>query len=220
MRIALKRLQSKPDIPDHHASLFSLLISNGKAFYLPGAALPKQLRRKHIVSNTKVVVGKHGGLVLRKELGRGAYGRVVLMNTPDSLHCSTVAIKVQSPTGSLAWEYTVLQRLERRILHDGKQDFDYAYPRPVSFISLADGGLLSMSAASETGFTLVDLSNFYKLKVGSTVPELLALHYTSIALRIIEQLHWHGKILVSVWTIIRPPIYSPHSSNSFFTFLF
>ena len=28
------------------------------------------------------------------------------------------------------------------------------------------------------------------------VPELVALHYTSKMLRLIETLHWHGKILV------------------------
>jgi len=196
IEMALRRLQKKPDVSDSRGSLLSLLLSKGNVFHLPNDVLPKGLRRKHIVCNTEVAVGKHGGLLLKKELGRGAFGRVVLMNTSNNRQSSNIAIKVQSPTDSLAWEYIVLQRLEQRLIPDRKQDIDYAYPRPISFISLADGGIMSMSAASETGLNLVDLSNFYKLKLGKPVPELIALHYTSIALRIIEQLHWHGKILV------------------------
>ena len=197
IKTALSNLQRNPENPNPKATLFSLLTSDGKAFHLPATALPKQLRRRHIVSNTKVMAGELGGFVLRKELGRGAFGRVILMNTHNSWHHSNIAVKVQSPTGSLAWEYTVLRRLKSRLLQDERKDVDYPYPEPISFISLADGGLVSMSAASETGLNLVDLSNFYKLKLGKSVPELIALHYTSIGMRIIEQLHWHGKILVS-----------------------
>ena len=131
--------------------------------------------------------------ILKKELGRGAYGTVLLMDGPTS----KIAIKAQSPTDSLAWEYEIMQRLENRLSLSGSSGM-YNFPRPLSFLSMSDGGVLSMSAASESGFNLVDLSNFYKLKIGETVPEILALHYTSIALKIIEKLHWHGKILVSI----------------------
>ena len=197
IQMALRRLETRSDVvPDSRSPLFSLLLSKGKAFHLPNSLLPKQLRRKHISCNTEVAVGKHGGLLLEKELGQGAYGRVILMNVPSNHQGDTMAIKVQSPTDSLAWEYLLLQRLEERLISDGKADLHYAFPRPMSFISFADGGILSMSAASRSGLNLVDLSNFYKLKLGKPVPELIALHYTSIALKIIEKLHWYGKILV------------------------
>mmetsp|Transcript_20600 Transcript_20600/g.23120 ORF Transcript_20600/g.23120 Transcript_20600/m.23120 type:complete len:1260 (-) Transcript_20600:14-3793(-) len=196
-QIALRRLQTKSDIiSDSHAPLLSLLLSKGKAFHLPKAVLPQQLRRKRISNTDQVALGKHGGLRLKRELGEGAYGRVILMNTSESNQSDTIAIKVQKPTGCLAWEYTVLQRLEQRLAEDGKEDTNYPFPRPMSFISIADGGILSMSAASESGLTLVDLSNFYKLTLNKTcVPELVALHYISIAIGIVEKLHWHGRIL-------------------------
>ena len=193
---ALRDLKRNADNPDSGISFVSGLFSRGKIFDLPRVLLPKQLRRKYLVSDSNVLFGKHGGLLLKKELGRGTFGRVILVNATGTATSSTVAIKVQSPTHSLAWEFVVLQRLERRLLQNTKQSDTYAFPRPINFISLADGGILSMSAVSETGLNLVDLSNFYKLKLGETVPELLAFHYTSAALRIIEELHVHGKILV------------------------
>ena len=200
IQMSLKRLQTKSDIvPDSRASLFSLLLSKGKAFHFPNAVLPKQLRRKRIATNTEVALGKHGGLCLKKELGQGAYGRVILMDDTESSQRNKIAVKVQTPTGCLSWEYTVLQRLEQRLIQDGKEDTNYDFPRPISFISVADGGILSMSAASESGLNLVDLYNFYNLILGEpAVPELIALHYISIALAIIEKLHWYGRILVSI----------------------
>ena len=192
-RNALRELQRKPNIPDLKTPFRLRLLSRGKVFHFPTIAIPKQLRRKHIVLNTNVSFGNHGGLVLKKELGRGTFGRVILIDTQNS---GTIAIKIQSSVDSLAREFLVLQRLEQRMLQIGKQPDKYAFPRPINFISLADGGILSMSAASETGLNLVDLSNFYTLKLGKSVPELLAFHYTSVALRIIEELHFCGKILV------------------------
>lgn len=193
---ALRDLKRNADNPDPSVPFVSRLFSKGKTLDLPSVLLPKQLRRKRLVSDSNVLFGKHGGLFVKKELGRGTFGRVILVNTTGTATSGTVAIKVQSPTHSLAWEFVVLQRLERRLLRNMKQSDGYTFPRPINFISLADGGILSMSAASETGLTLVDLSNFYKLKLGESVPELLAFHYTAAALRIIEQLHLHGKILV------------------------
>jgi hypothetical protein len=199
IRMALKRLQSKAVVaPNSRAPLSSLLFSCGKEFHLPNAALPRELRRKRIARNTEVVVGKHGGRLCR-ELGRGAYGVVLLMDVSESMISNKIAVKVQSPTGSLAWEYEVLQRLEDRITRDGKTGTGNAYPRPFSFISLADGGILSMSAASSSGLNLLDLSNFYRLKLGEAVPELIALHFTSLMLNIVADMHWYGKILVSSW---------------------
>ena len=205
IKSALTHLQTKPDIPDYDKPSLSRLLSGRKVFYFPSFVLPKQLRRKTLISNTEVLFGRHGGLFVKKELGRGTFGRVFLVNTLDTCNKRTVAIKVQSPTESLAWEFVVLQRLEKRILLNRKQAVDYAFPRPINFISLADGGILNMSAVSETGLNLVDLSNFYTLKLGKPVPELIAFHYTSVALRIIEQLHWRGKILVRCTKHISSP---------------
>jgi hypothetical protein len=197
IRMALKRLQNKSIVAsDSRAPLVSLLVSSGKVFHLPNAVVPRQLRLKRIAYNTEVSVGKHGG-ILNRELGRGAYGVVVLMNVSKNNISNNIAIKVQCPTDSLAWEYEVLQRLEDRISRNGKVCSSYAFPRPFGFISLADGGILSMSAASGSGLNLVDLSNFYKLKLGEPVPELIALHYTALMLNVVADMHWHGKILVS-----------------------
>ena len=196
IKTALNDLQTHSVIPDCNTSLLACLLSKGKAFHFPSVAIPRQLRRKNLGLNTNITFGILGGLSLKKELGRGAFGRVVLMNTSDSCNENTIAVKVQLPIGSLAWEFIILQRLEQRIAKDGKNVSDYSFPRPINFISLADGGILGMSAVSKTGLNLVDLSNFYTLKLGKSVPELIVFHYTSIALRIIDQLHRQGKILV------------------------
>ena len=195
VQMALRRVMTTSAISvDSRAPLSKLLISKGRTFHFPSISLPKQLRRKRTTSNIEVAVGKHTGMV-HKELGRGVYGIIFLMNIATLEKNQEVAIKVQSPTGSLAWEFEVLQRLERRFCGStGRRDFPF--PRPFSLVSLADGGIMSMSAASNSGLNLVDLSNFYKLKLGETVPEVIVLHYTSIALQIIEELHWHGKVLV------------------------
>ncbi len=193
---ALKDLQRNSCKPDLAVPFRWRLLRKRRAFHFPRVPLPKQFRRKNIVSYTNVSFGKHGGLLLKRELGRGTFGRVILVDSTDSDSYETIAIKVQSPTHSLAWEFMVLQRLEQRLIRNTKKLPHYAFPRPISFISLCDGGILSMSAASETGLNLVDLSNFYRLKLGKCVPELLAFHYTSVALRIIEQLHSKCNILV------------------------
>lgn len=196
IRMASRKITTTSAISvDSRAPLSILLVSTGRTFHFPSISLPKQLRRKRAIQNTEVTVGKHTGIV-RKELGRGVYGVTFLMNIAGNGDDQDVAIKVQSPTGSLAWEFEVLQRLQSRLCgHSGRIDFPF--PTPLSLVSLADGGIMSMSAASNSGLHLVDLSNFYKIRLGETVPEVVVLHYTSIMLRIIEDLHWHGKILVS-----------------------
>lgn len=143
-----------------------------------------------------VQIGKHSG-VMNCELGRGAYGMVALMGVHDEdegVGADTIAVKAQSPTDCLAWECEILRRLENRM----ESNCDaYVFPRPLSFISLADGGIFSMTAGSKTGLNLVDLVNVYKLRLGEHVPEIITLHYVSRMLRHLEQLHWHGKMLVS-----------------------
>jgi hypothetical protein len=213
IRMALKRLRNTSIVaPDSGTPLFDLLASRGKVFHLPNTILPRQLRLKRIARNTEVVVGRHSGL-LSRELGRGAYGLVVLMDVFVHNVSSKAAIKVQSPTDSLAWEYEVLQRLEDRMSKHGMVGTSNAYPRPLGFISLADGGILSMSAASDSGLNLVDLSNIYKLKLGEPVPELIALHYTSQMLNIVADMHLHCKILVRFKAVQKQNSFNSESLN-------
>ena len=152
-----------------------------------------EFRSKHISGNTNVQIGKHIGIMCR-ELGRGAYGVVVLMDLKGDSEdgADVIAVKAQTSTAVLAWECEILRRLEGRAK---EKVTTYAFPSPLSFISLADGGILSMTAASRTGFNLVDLANIYKLRLGEHVPEIVSLHYVSRMLRHLEKLHWHGKIL-------------------------
>jgi hypothetical protein len=194
IKMTLRRLQTASSVAsDSKASLLSLLSTQGKTFHLPHVLLPREFRSKSLPAKTKVCVGKHSGLV-SKELGRGASGVVVLMVFDEKKNpVRGIAVKAQAPTDCLAWEYEILQRVEQRI---SKERGALAFPKAVSFISLADGGMLSMTAGSSSGLNLVDLANAYRVKLGEPVPEIVALHYTSRMLRHIELLHWHAKVLV------------------------
>jgi hypothetical protein len=161
----------------------AVLLSNKKSVVnLATQPLPKGLKRKASTQGQQISVGSKTGVV-RHELGRGSYGVVVLLDS--------IAVKAQSPTDCLAWEYLLLTRLEERMQHQQEVPF----PGPLAFVTLADGAMLSMTAGSSTGMNLVDLSNVYRIKEGGTVPELVALHYTARMLKHMEALHWHGKIL-------------------------
>mmetsp|Transcript_17397 Transcript_17397/g.42616 ORF Transcript_17397/g.42616 Transcript_17397/m.42616 type:complete len:297 (+) Transcript_17397:3467-4357(+) len=103
-----------------------------------------------------------------------------------------MAVKSQTPTSCLALEYQCLRRLEERV---GSNHGFHPFPKPLSFVSLADGGILSMTAGSKSGLNIVDLANIYRVKLGETVPELVALHYTSRMLKHVETLHRQGRIL-------------------------
>jgi hypothetical protein len=195
--MALRRLQASSSVASNSRSpLLALLTVQGKSFHLPHIPIPREFRSKHLSGNTKVQIGKHSGVV-NCELGRGAYGVVALMDVHEDagVGADTIAVKAQSPTDCLAWECEILRRLEDRTKVN--KSGAYVFPRPLSFISLADGGILSMTSGSKTGLNLVDLANVYKLKLGEHVPEIITLHYVSRMLRHLEQLHWHGKILVS-----------------------
>lgn len=195
-KMALRRLQASSSVASNsRLPLLALLSVKRKSFHLPHIPLPRELRSKHLSGNTKIQIGKHSG-IMNRELGRGAFGVVALMNVCDDSGKTgdTIAVKAQSPTDCLAWECEILRRLEDRT--NGKIGSS-AFPNALSFLSLADGAILSMTAGSNTGLNLVDLTNTYKLKLGEHVPEIITLHYVSRMLRHLEQLHWHGKILVS-----------------------
>ena len=160
---------------------------------LPTHVVPRSLKRKQLASGSDIRFGRCHGEV-KVELGRGSYGVVALVSGDEG---DDIAVKSQAPVECLAWEYVVLERLRDRTLsffeRTGKR---YPYPRPLAFVNLADGALLSMTAASGSGLNLVDLVNVYKVATGKAVPELVALHYTSRMLHHLEHLHWHGQILV------------------------
>ncbi|CAJ1966981.1 unnamed protein product [Cylindrotheca closterium] len=188
---ALQHLQRSSVVPRSNVSLTDLLSSAGDSFDLPHLLVPKLLLRKSVIpSKAKLCIGgKYSGRICN-ELGRGTYGVVVLMKKHKTEE--VMAVKSQTPTSCLALEYQNLRRLEERV--SSKQGC-HPFPKPLSFISLADGGILTMTAGSKSGLNLVDMVNIYRVKLGETVPELLALHYTSRMLKHIETMHRHGRIL-------------------------
>jgi hypothetical protein len=147
--------------------------------------MPVGLKRKASAKGAEIKVGSRTGVV-KHELGRGSYGVVVLL---DAAQQGVIAVKAQCPTDCLAWEYVLMKRLQERTKNHAP------FPKPLSFVSLSDGALLSMSVGSQNGMNLVDINNVYQVNEGGPVPELIALHYTARMLKHIETLHWHGKML-------------------------
>jgi hypothetical protein len=175
--------------------LGSMLSTRGTVRDLPTQAMPRALRKKTSTQGSEIIVGSKSG-VIKHELGRGSYGVVVILET-DNADCGVVAVKAQAPTDCLAWEFEVMRRLKERVSphFTSTPAAPFPFPEPFSFVSLADGGLLGMTAGSTTGMNLVDIVNVYKTCEGGPVPELIAIHYTARMLKHIETLHWHGKIL-------------------------
>ena len=195
VRMALQRVHASASVAsDSKCPLPSLLSQKDESYHLPHVPLPREFRKKFLKMKTRVRLGKHEGTVM-KELGRGAYGVVVLMESSNGKkNDDTIAVKVQSPTDCLAWEYQILLRLEHRV--SSTCSGAYPFPRALSFLSLADGGMFGMTTGSKSGLNIIDLVNIYA-STNESVPELLALHYTSKMLRLVEMLHWHGRVLVS-----------------------
>jgi len=189
------------------------------------------------------VVDNTGSIPIVKKLGSGQFGSVFLMRCSSSTSPS-VAIKIQNPTGCLAWEYQIMKRLHQRLSLEEDDDDDEqvvegannnndqqpknkrrrtrrctlrnnnmllssyyhnssfsSFPYPISIVTFRNGGILSMSAGSESGLNLVDVTNFYQFHMKDNpspnrrVPELLVLHYASIIIDIIRKLHQHCHIL-------------------------
>jgi len=176
-------------------SLSKLLSQKGFICDLPTHVLPKSLKGRHLSTGSGIKIGRSTGVV-EQELGRGVYGIVALLEV-DATE-DTVAVKAQSPADCLAWEYEILQKISERVeKHLPKGTSFFPFPRPLSYVSLADGALFSMTAGSRSGLNLLDLINVYTVKMDEKVPEIIALHYTARMLSHLEQLHWYGKILVS-----------------------
>ena len=151
--------------------------------------MPRALVRKSFARGQSFELG---GAPVRivNELGRGVYGVVLLIEIDGE--AEKFALKIQAPIGSLAHEYCILQRIEDRLRPDVASFFPY--PRPKSLYAFTEGGTFLMTAASDSGFTLVDVANIFNKIIGK-VPELVAIYYTSRMLEHIETLHREGKVL-------------------------
>ena len=183
----LKRL-SKNGLPKTKA-LLDIVAGNNQIFSVDNQVLPRAFREGGKFGAT-VRIGS-ASASLGRELGRGNYGVVrSFQENPD------VAVKVQWPAGCLAWEFTILDRLNKRLCrsHVSKP---LPFPQVHSYIAMADGAIMGMTAASSSGLNLVDLVNVYNINIGEHVPDEVALHFTARMLHHIEILHWYGHILVS-----------------------
>lgn len=160
---------------------------------LPKVSMPRALLQSKSAKGAKIILGDRRGVV-KEELGKGAYAKVVLLKPEIDANVGVVAVKAQAPTDCLGLEYVILKAIEERVEPYCKKGFPF--PRPLSFVSVANGGLLGMTNGSQSGINLVDLVNVYKVLEDTSVPELIAFHYTILMLKIMEALHWHGKILV------------------------
>lgn len=198
IKFALRQLQAEARenavrgvVRPRDTDLTKVLSTKGYVDDLPSLTMPRALIQSTSSRSAKVILGDRRAIV-KEELGKGAYAKVVLL---ESNEADVVAVKAQAPTDCLGLEYLILKAVEERIGPHCKEEFPF--PRALSFVSVANGGLLGMTNGSQSGINLVDLVNVYKVLEDTPVPELVAFHYTILMLKIMEALHWHGKILVS-----------------------
>eukprot|EP00559_Dactyliosolen_fragilissimus_P004636 CAMPEP_0184860566 /NCGR_PEP_ID=MMETSP0580-20130426/5433_1 /TAXON_ID=1118495 /ORGANISM="Dactyliosolen fragilissimus" /LENGTH=922 /DNA_ID=CAMNT_0027357717 /DNA_START=75 /DNA_END=2840 /DNA_ORIENTATION=+ len=147
-------------------------------------------------------------LEVKNELGTGAYGTVLLCSSLDNSSFSgqDIALKFQKPTGSLAFEYEILKTIEKRNSEyeesliktrfsrrktKSKSISYHQFPKALSFIGFKNGGILGMTAGSSSGVNLIDIVNIHHF----SVPELIAIYYTSRMLMHLETLHFCCNIL-------------------------
>jgi len=202
IRLALRQLQVEARqlvvrgvVRPRDTDLTRVLSTKGYVDDLPKQSMPRALLQSTSAKGAKIVLGDRCGVV-KEELGKGSYGKVVLMESKDDPTVGVVAVKAQAPTDCLGLEYVILKAVEERV--EPYCEGRFPFPKALSFVSVANGGLLGMTNGSQSGINLVDLVNVYKVLEDTAIPELIALHYTILMLKIIEALHWHGKILVRV----------------------
>jgi hypothetical protein len=175
-------------------TLLEVLSTKGLICSCPTDVVPRPLKLREMKEEgVEIRLGKLSTLI-KRELGRGAFGVVALLETRQET-CE-IAIKAQRPAGCLAWEYQIMRTIDKRISSRVDLSSSRAFAGALSFVSLADGAILGMQAASSSGLNLIDLVNLHKLRLDQTVPEILALHYTCRMLCHLEVLHWHAKVLV------------------------
>jgi hypothetical protein len=158
-------------------------------------SIPRELLRKSFSNGFTIDLFDGRKAKIIHELGRGVHGVVLLCSsaTDTSEGSLNDALKIQAPIGSLAHEYLLLLRLEERV--DLDSSGFYPFPQPQALYAFSEGGLFVMTAGSDSGMTLMDVVNTCNKSIGS-VPEMLAIYYTSRMLRHLECLHCEGKILV------------------------
>ena len=199
VKSAVRLLSSKSTpFPKNSKSLGKILSKEDFVSSLPSHVLPQSLRlqKSSIAAGTDINLGK-STVSVKQELGRGAYGCVFLIDTSSTTSENQVAVKAQAPIGSLAWEYVILSRLYERFRNGVGSQKRLPFPKPLSFVSLADGAFLTMEAVSSSGLNFIDLVNVHRQSRGEpALPEVLALHYVSRMLDVLESLHWFGNILV------------------------
>lgn len=201
IKSALSRLkQAASDSIGRVTSLSELMSAKHLVYDVPGYVQPRVFKSKLVDRGAEIRIGVSSGTVAQ-ELGRGAYGVVVLMNGDEQTD-EKMAVKGQTDAETLAWEYEILKKVESRIepklgSQQKRTNDAFPYPKPIAFAALAahSGGIMSMTAVSNSGLNLVDVVNVYKVRQGSSVPESIALFYAARMMKHLENLHWHGKIL-------------------------
>jgi hypothetical protein len=208
LRASSRRVQGRSfgAAPDVRRSLLDQLSSQGFLRNYPTISFPRMFKlssRVGSMAGQELQLGNCKATVLC-ELGRGSYGMVSLLGDAHSVGTGTLlAVKAQTETGMLAWEYEVLERVRERI---GALSY-LRFPMAHSMVFFADGAIMGLTPAllegsisaptSSSSVNLIDLVNLYHDHEGLRgVPEVLALHYTAQMLHTIETLHWKGKVLV------------------------
>jgi hypothetical protein len=214
LRASSRRLQGRSfgAAPDAKRSLVDHLSTRGFLRNYPTVSLPRMFKlssKAGSMAGQELRLGNCTATVLC-ELGRGSYGVVSLLGdgrrlAGDSSASATLAVKAQTETGMLAWEYETLERVRERVgggstASTAKTQNDIRFPLAHSMVFLADGAILGLTPALATpssSVNLIDLVNLYHAHEGlKGIPEVLALHYTAQMLHTIESLHWKGKVLV------------------------
>eukprot|EP00588_Corethron_pennatum_P023706 CAMPEP_0194316520 /NCGR_PEP_ID=MMETSP0171-20130528/13316_1 /TAXON_ID=218684 /ORGANISM="Corethron pennatum, Strain L29A3" /LENGTH=1492 /DNA_ID=CAMNT_0039072789 /DNA_START=93 /DNA_END=4568 /DNA_ORIENTATION=- len=156
--------------------------------------LPRSLFNKRAMLKAEIMLDGVKMTCVR-ELGAGSNATVLLCRKEETAsEPREIAVKVQSPTGCLAWEYIILRELDSRLKH-GQINSNFI-PKPFSFHAYSNGSLLGMTAGSQHGTNLLDIVNIHKSIGGSHgVPELLVIHYTARMIQHLIHLHCEGQVL-------------------------
>jgi hypothetical protein len=214
LRASSRRVQGRSfgAAPDVRRSLLDQLSSQGFLRNYPTISFPRMFKlssRVGSMAGQELRLGNCKTTVLC-ELGRGSYGVVSLLGDSHSVGTGTLlAVKAQTETGMLAWEYEVLERVRERIGGGASTaaSSHLRFPMAHSIVFFADGAIMGLTPAllesgtstptASRSVNLIDLVNLYHDHEGLRgVPEVLALHYTAQMLHTIETLHWKGKVLV------------------------
>jgi hypothetical protein len=177
-------------------TLALVLSTPGCVYDIPTCVLPRPLKQGTVKAGTEFIIDFCKAIVDHVVVQESNEIMVVLQEDGPS-GVGPIAVKSQSPMGSLAWEYDVLCKINDRAQNEGPRSIISTTPFPsaLSFVFLADGALLTTSMESKPRLNLSDLKLAYDVS-GEEIPEVLILHYTARMLYYIEMLHWQAKVLV------------------------